>query len=299
MQAEDNLASAQYAVAEAEGEYKQAKIHGAVSEQEYKRKLEAARSAEEKATSDVAKAKNELAIAEEKQATAESNMASVINKAEARVITLTAATKEAEEALRKASEATEARGMSEKEYAEFSKKEKERAKAESDAVKKASDRKITAINETITELEKQKTALSDMRAAVNKAEKAYLEHHSWMGKAWEKNANGSIKNFGDFEEYQRWKDRADRDEQANQLYMDRQQAKADDIQRRLDNHRYVSEADKKFLKNWNDYKEQLKGEDDLDTEIRNWKHEQTRIATETKDVLDSIETNLKDALALQ
>lgn len=68
-------------------------------------------------------------------------------------------------------------------------------------MEKAASAKIQAIDDTIKELENEKTALQDMRKAVNKAEAAYNAHHSWMAQPWERDENGAITKFKDFEKF--------------------------------------------------------------------------------------------------
>jgi hypothetical protein len=303
MQAIENLVAAQRAVEIAETDYKKAKIHGNVKLQEYERTLEAARAAEKAAQAAKNKADADVTVALEKHTAAESLAAASVAKAETKVVELTAAR---DEVIRKHNEQIEAEQSlfnSTNVLSEGRKKEAslideniKAMKEQRDALKKEGEAKEKELQGRIDAGEAEIRSIGEMRKNLDKGELAYLKHHGWMGEAFERNGTGGIASFKDFMKGMRWKGRYDRDMES----ADRSNnARADKIRSALDAGKKVSDSDRKFLQNWEDFKKQRDGGESIENDIRSWKEEQTRVAEETKTAVEKIEERIKETLALK
>ena len=169
-----------------------------------------------------------------------------------------------------------------------------------DSIKRAKEEaksKTKDLQDRIDAAEDRKKMLRDNSEMMDKANAAYNKHHGWMGgdTKWDRTKDGGISDFDDFIKAKRWADRAERDEAGNKLYNEGLKRKADDIQKRMDKGDYVSDSDKKWLKNYNDWQDQLESSDSLDAQIADWKNEQLQIADQTKAYIEEIVTQLQDA----
>ena len=304
LQAIDNLVAAQRAVEVAEGEYKKAKIHGAISEKDYEQKLESARAAEKAALVAKTKVDNDVAVALEKQSEAESRKAAAVARAEAKVVQLTASR---DEAIRKMDESTDAEAglmAATKNLSDAYNDEASERKAlaselqnQKETMQEATQTQIKGLEGKIRSAEKEIEGVNALRKSLDEGERAYLKHHNWMGRALSRNADGGIDNFGDFLKAQRWKARADRDK--NSLFNQSQDAKYNDIMDRIASGKKVSDRDRKFAEDWGNFKKQRDGTDSLEKDIRNWKEKQIDISEKTRDAVEKIEKDIKQALGVR
>ena len=303
MQAIDNVVAAQRAVEIAENDYKKAKIHGAVKQTEYENKLKAAREAEKAALIEKAKADNDLAIALEKQSEAESRQSAAIATAETKIVKLSA---ERDKAARKLEESTNAeadlmtatKGLASAYDEEAGERRALAQELENQkkTLQESERDRLEEIGGKISAAEKQIERIETIGRGIDKGERAYLQHHEWMGKPWERSASGGLANFGDYQKSIRWKERYDRDIAAHDAANDK---KADRIRANLEKGKNVSQKDRDFLKNWDDFKKQRDGTESIETDIRNWKEEQTQISKDTKTAVENIENKIKEVLGVK
>ena len=297
MQAIDNLVAAQRAVEIAENDYKKAKVHGAVKQQEYEATLERARAAEKDAMAAKARADTDLSVALEKQSEAESKKAAAVARAEAKVVELTA---KRDEIVRKHNESLRAEELLTGSTNELADKRNEFAvelKKQKDAIKADSDAQHNMRTAWIRAAEKEIEDINQLRKDLDEGELAYLKHHEWMGKPLSRNPDGGINSFKDYMKAKRWKDRADRDKDS--MYEKGNDARLADIEDRIAKGKKVSDRDKEWAENWRGYKKQKGGTESLEKSIRAWKDEQLEIAETSKKALEDIDDRLKTVLGLK
>lgn len=273
----------------------------------------------DKAESYLKTATDNLAKRREEAASAESNIATVEQKTRADAWKAMDARREAEERLaaeqkREAKEAREkankaeldAQARREEQEAE---NEAESRAAMAEALEDLADQDKKRLMEMKPALERLNASVDSLSSRLKKAN----EHNEWLRRGREADArhtnglfgpyeyggrSGGSDNFIDFARAERFAQRADRDAEKAMRRDAAQRRKYDDLLSRERDGQTLSNRDRAFMKQWERFQDARDGAKNLQQQLEAKQKARDELQKKMRDLLKSIDENLKAALAL-